>query len=132
FLKQQALSRDQLLALADKIPRLRSIAVLGLATRPSDQPTRLPIGPGEAVITPVEDSSVAIAFSTKLSVIQLLLSLTPIFLVLVGSALLYGAWARWPREAAPEVGDFVLSALLISFGLLSLGVGVTICCINLE
>jgi len=134
FLKQQTLGAIQLLALADKIPRLRSIAVLGVATKRSDQPKRLSITPGEAtaMITPVEDSSVNVAFSAKLSVIQFFLSLTPIFLVLVGGGLLYASWAQWPRAAPLGTGDLLYSALLLSLGVLSLAVGGTICCVNLE
>jgi hypothetical protein len=134
FLKQQTLGSNQLLALADKIPRLRSIAVLGVPTNKSDQPPRLSVTPGQAtaVITPVEDNSVNVAFSTKLSVMQFFLSLTPIFLVLAGGGLLYAAWAQWPRAAPLGAGDLLYSALLLGPGLLSLAVGVTICCVNLE
>jgi len=128
FLKQQALLRNQLLALAGKIPRLRSVAVLGAETCRSDQLARLGLSVGQAtaVITPVDDSSVGIAFSTRLSVIQMVLSLTPILLVLAGAGVLYAAWAQWPQNQP------LFSVWLVILGFSSLAVGATICCINLE
>jgi hypothetical protein len=134
LLKQFALDRDQLLLLADKFPRLRSIAVRALTAGMVEPANRSLARPqdGRLLISTIGDDSVARAFSGKTGTIQMLLSLTPIFLVLLGAGLLYAGWVQLTRDAQPAPTALVLSALLIGTGLLAAGTGGVICWNNVD
>jgi hypothetical protein len=155
LLKQHGIDGKVFRALADKIPRLRSIAVGGLSPEKVQLADRSPAsaasgergspGPAQAgpeslqkarkvsgSVWPVGDDSVAKAFSTKMETLQMLLSLTPIFLALLGAGLLYAGWVEWTRHAQGDQAALILSALLIAFGLLTAGTGGMISWTNVD
>jgi hypothetical protein len=134
YLAQHAISQGELFALADKLPALRSIAVLRFSSQQPQSVDPSPTGArgDAAVVSAVDDGSGTIGFSKKTITIQWLMSLTPVFMVLGGAGLLYLGWKHWPPGIAPAPGDFVLSGFLIGTGLLAAISGVVICWNNVD
>jgi hypothetical protein len=134
FVKQHCLTPSELVILAEKLPRLRSIAVLGIEGRHANKAGRPPARSGEqmATVTPVEDNQADAAFSKRLSVIQFLLLLTPILLIIAGAGLLYLAWTQWPREGPLRAGTVLPFGLLGGIGLMSAVSGLVICGRNID